>query len=64
MIFLITRLILNNIFDWGQLNPKLSFIFLEGGWDGVAVDVLVEGCGTGVGGVKDSLTGGARAFGG
>ena len=41
----------NNIFGWGQLNPKLSFNFLAGGWNGVAVDVLVEG----VGGVKDSV---------
>ena len=58
MSFLITQL-----FGWGQLNPKLNFIFLAGGWDGVGVDVLVEGCGTGVGGVKDSLVG-VRAFGG
>ena len=42
----------------GWLNPKLSFIFLAGGWDGVAVPVLVEGCGRGVRGVKDSLAGG------
>ena len=40
-----------------MLNPKLSFIFLAGAWNGVAVDVLVEGCGRGVRGVKDSLAG-------
>ena len=49
MILLITWLVLNNIFGRGRLNPKLSFNFLAGRWDGVAVDVLVEG----VGGVKD-----------
>ena len=51
MILLITWLVLNNIFGRGRLNPKLSFNFLAGGWDGVAVDVLVEG----VGGVEDSV---------
>ena len=49
MILLITWLVLNNIFGRGRLNPKLSFNFLAAGWDGVAVDVLVEG----VGGVED-----------
>ena len=57
----ITWLVLNNIFGRGWLNPKLSFIFLAGGWDGVAV--LVEGCGTDVGGVKDSLAGGRERLG-
>ena len=51
MILWITWLILNNIFGRGRLNPKLSFNFLARGWDGVAVDVLVEG----VGGVEDSV---------
>ena len=63
MIFLITWLILNNNFGWGQLSPKLSSIFLAGGWDGLTVDVLLESCGTGVGGVEDSLAGRVRAFG-
>ena len=56
MILWITLLVLHNIFGRGCLNPKLSFIFLAGGWDGV--DVLVEGCGMGVRGVEDSLAGG------
>ena len=34
---------------------------MAGGWDGVAV--LVEGCGTGVGGVEDSLQGGREHLG-
>ena len=51
MILWITWLVLNNIFGRGRLNPKLSFNFLAGDWDGVAVDVLVEG----VGGVEDSV---------
>ena len=36
---------------------------MAGGWDRVAVHVLVEGCGTGVGGVKDSLAGGREHLG-
>ena len=36
---------------------------MGGGWDGVAVHVLVEGCGTGVGGVEDSLAGGREHLG-
>ena len=36
---------------------------MGGGWDGVAVHVLVEGCGTGVGGVEDSLAGGRECLG-
>ena len=59
MILWITWLILNNIFGWGQLNPKLSFNFLAGGWNGVAVDVLVEG----VGGVEDSVVRGRGRLG-
>ena len=59
MILLITWLVLNNIFGRGRLNPKLSFNFLAGGWDGVAVDVLVEG----VGGVKDSAVRGRGCLG-
>ena len=46
----------------GGSTPKLSFIFLGGGWDGVAVHVLVEGCGTGVRGVEDSLAGGESVW--
>ena len=59
MILLIAWLVLNNIFGRGQLNPKLSFNFLAGGWDGVAVDVLVEG----VGGVEDSVVRGRGCLG-
>ena len=36
---------------------------MAGGWDGLTVDILVEGCGTGVGGVKDSLAGGGERLG-
>ena len=59
MILLITWLVVNNFFGRGQLNPKLSFNFLAGGWDGVAVDVLVEG----VRGVEDSVVRGRGCLG-
>ena len=59
MILWITWLVLNNIFGRGRLNSKLSFNFLAGGWDGVAVDVLVEG----VGGVEDSVVRGQGCLG-
>ena len=36
---------------------------MAGGWDRVAVHVLVEGCGRGVRGVKDSLAGGQENLG-